>query len=690
MSEPLVQIAGVPATECNEPKKGLLIAPEFPASFWSYRHIMSMVGRKAAFPPLGLITFAAMMPDNWSFDLIDLNVERVLDADLRARMDAADAVFTSAMSVQKPSLVKLISGPAKGLETPWVIGGPYPSSYRDHLLEPGTPSDEILHQGLDVLVWGEGGQWIEAINRILHHPEGRRHSDGPPVLLIPEAIASEPPGARKILNDRTIFKELEYTPPPRWDLLDIHDYRALMMQTTVGCRFRCDFCDIIQFNGGFTRPKTLESIREEMETLFELGYRGGIFTVDDNFVGNPQAIEVILREMIEFQREHDYPFSFYTQASLDLGAPKLAHLLPLMQQAGFGEVFLGIENPDPAALKGMNKQQNVKVDIAKTVAKIQRAGIEVMAGFIFGSDEDTVETGQAIASFAKDAAIPTAMAGMLTPIPHTPLAERLRSEGRLRENEFSGNNTSDEVQFIPMNMTREEMQTGYHAMLETLFSPGEMYQRAALLLDRINPHIFRGGFLRRSDLKAAFHSVWRQGVVNKRRSRYFGLLWKAVRLDLARFREAGRAASEMNRQLRALAGRASAPLTDGDVESMTALIDRAHEAVVRSEPSCKLDEVNAWVVRLREQIGARSPTADDLRSLYRWGREFSIRRRRVHRFPGAYLVKAFELAIKGLHYEIVMQQISRGQSPSLDSDVAAWAHEVAGVDYSASGRGAVR
>ncbi len=659
MSDPLVQIAGVPAAECSEPKKGLLVAPEFPASFWSYRHIMRMVGRKAAFPPLGLITFAAMMPDNWSFELIDLNVERISDAELRERIDAADAVFTSAMSVQKPSLVELVSGPSKGLETPWVIGGPYPSSFRDHLLEPQTPSDEILHRGFDVLVWGEGGQWIETINRILHHTEGRRHSDGRPVLLIPEAVASQPPGSRKILNDRTIFKELEYTPPPRWDLLDIRDYRALMMQTTVGCRFRCDFCDIIQFNGGFTRPKTLESVREELEILFGLGYRGGIFTVDDNFVGNPQAIEVILCEMIEFQREHDYPFSFYTQASLDLGAPKLAHLLPLMQQAGFGEVFLGIENPDPAALKGMNKKQNVKVDIGRTVAKIQRAGIEVMAGFIFGGDEDTIETGEAIASFAKEAAIPTAMAGMLTPIPHTPLTERLRSEGRLREAEFSGNNTNDDVQFIPMNMTAEEMQTGYYRMLETLFSPGEMYQRAALLLDRINPHIFRGGFVRRSDLKAAAHSIWRQGIVNKRRGRYFGLLWKAIRLDRARFREAGRAATEMDRQLRTLGDKAHASSTDNDFESLKALIDRAHEAVIRSEPGRKLDEVSEWVARLREQIESRSPTADEVRSLYRWSREHSLHHRRVHRFPGAYLVKAFELAIKGLHYEMVMQRISR-------------------------------
>ncbi len=270
-----------------------------------------------------------------------------------------------------------------------------------------------------------------------------RHSGAAPALLMPEAIAAQEPGSRKALNDRSLFRPLVTTPPPRWDLSRTADYRAMMMQTTVGCRFRCDFCDIIQFNGGFRRPKTLESVRTELATLYALGFRGGIVTVDDNLVGNPAAIESILPVMIDFQRAHDYPFSFYTQAGLDLGSPKLAHLLPLMKHAGVSEVFLGIENPDPAALNGMNKKQNTKVDIAATVRTIQRAGIEVMAGFIFGSGEDTVETADAITTFATQAAIPTAMTGMLTPIPHTPLRERLRLEGRLHEAEFAGNNTDD-------------------------------------------------------------------------------------------------------------------------------------------------------------------------------------------------------------------------------------------------------
>jgi radical SAM superfamily enzyme YgiQ (UPF0313 family) len=642
--------------------RGLLVYPEFPASsFWSYRHIMPMVGAKAAFPPLGLLTFAALMPAHWSFELLDLNVERPSEDELRARIAASDAVFVSAMSVQKRSLVELLSGPARNLDTPWVLGGPYPSSYRDHILEPKTPSDEILCRGLDVLVWGEAGQWVPAIDRLLH-TDRARHCDERPLLLIPGAIAAQEPGSRKALNDRTIFRDLADTPPPRWDLINIRDYRAMMMQTTVGCRFRCDFCDIIQFNGGFTRPKTLQSVHDELEVLLGLGYRGGIFTVDDNFVGNPDAIESILHVMIDFQRAHDYPFSFYTQASLDLGSPKLAHLLPLMKAAGFSEVFLGIENPDPAALRGMNKKQNLKVDIAETVATIQRAGIEVMAGFIFGSDEDTIDTADAIASFATQVAIPTAMTGMLTPIPFTPLAERLRAEGRLLEAEFSGNNTDDEVQLVPRRMTAEEMRRGYYRILERLFSPGAMYQRSRALLERLDPHIFHGRTMRSADIRAALRSLWRQGVVRAPRREYFRLLWQGVRRDRAGFRDAGRALADLDRRLRSLPATGRAWLEDADLAGLSALVDRAREAAVRAGSGQRLEDIAAWAGSLTQHIEAQAPTAEDVRSLYRWSREYFVRQRQLHRFPGAYLVKAFNLAIKGLHYEIVMHGIVREAS----------------------------
>jgi radical SAM superfamily enzyme YgiQ (UPF0313 family) len=638
---------------------GLLLYPEFPASsFWSYRHVMRMVGAKAPFPPLGLITFAALMPRHWSFDLLDLNVEHPSDDELRARIAAADAVFVSAMSVQKRSLVELLSGPARGLDTPWVLGGPFPSSYRDHILHPTTESDEILNQGLDGLVWGEGGQWVTAIDELLQG-ERRRHSDDAPFLLIPEAIAAQEPGSRKALNDRNIFRDLETTPLPRWDLIDVGDYRSMMMQTTVGCRFRCDFCDIIQFNGGFTRPKTLASVRDELGALHDLGYRGGIFTVDDNFVGNPAAIESILHVMIDFQREHDYPFSFYTQASLDLGSPKLGHLLPLMKQAGFSEVFLGIENPDPAALKGMNKVQNTKVDIAATVRQIQAAGIEVMAGFIFGSDEDTIDTADAIASFATQVAIPTAMTGMLTPIPHTPLRERLRAEGRLREAEFSGNNTDDAVQFVPRRMSIAEMQRGYYQILDTLFAPRAMFSRSRALLERLEPHIFHGSSVRPSDLRAALRSLWLQGAVRASRLDYFRLLWKGRQLDVAQVRAARRALADLERRVRSRSTAGENWLAGRELPDLSALVDRAREAMVRAEAARRLDDISAWARSVQARVAQGAASVDELQSIYRWSREYFLRKRRLHRFPGAYLVKAFNLAIKGLHYETVMHGLAR-------------------------------
>jgi radical SAM superfamily enzyme YgiQ (UPF0313 family) len=625
--------------------RGLLLYPEFPdSSFWSYRHILPMVGSKSAFPPLGLLTFAAAMPAHWSFELLDLNVEHPTDAALRERIAAVDAVFVSAMSVQKRSLLAVLSGPARGLDTPWVLGGPYPSSYRDHILRPATQSDAVLHRGLDVLVWGEGGRWTGAIDALLQG-ERARHSEAAPTLLIPQAIAAQEPGSRRALNDRSIFKELETSAPPRWDLIRTSDYRAMMIQTTVGCRFRCDFCDIIQFNGGFTRPKTLESVRTELGALYDLGYRGGVFTVDDNFVGNPAAIESILHVMIDFQRSHDYPFSFYTQASLDLGSPKLAHLLPLMRQAGFSEVFLGIENPDPAALNRMNKKQNTKVDIAATVRTIQNAGIEVMAGFIFGSDEDTVETAEAIRAFATQTAIPTAMAGMLTPIPHTPLTERLRVEGRLQEGEFPGNNTDDAVQFTPKRMTGPEMKLGYYQMLDRLFAPSAMFERSGMLLERLEPHIFHGHNVRAGDLRAALGSMWRQGVRGAARADYFRLLARGWRRDATEARTARHARVALRR----------APFGNG----LETHLAHAHDAMIRGDRARSVGEIDAWAETARSHIADGSVDPEELALIQHWSREFSLRRERLHRFPGAHLVKAFNLAIKGLHYQTVMHGLAR-------------------------------
>jgi hypothetical protein len=252
------------------------------------------------------------------------------------------------------------------------------------------------------------------------------------------------------------------------------------------------------------------------------------------------------------------------------------------------------------------------------------------------------------------------MAGMLTPIPHTPLAERLRSEGRLREAEFSGNNTNDIVQFVPQRMTAAEMQRGYYAMLRRLFTPSAMYRRSSALIDRLEPHIFRGGGATRgADVRAAMRSLWRQGVAGAARREYFRLLWKGVSRDATRFGEAGRSAARLTKKVGLPGDPARLGLDPATESSLSSLVDHAREAVLRAEPQRSISEIDAWARTLRQNIEGHAATPADLDSLYRWSREYFVRQRRLHRFPGAYLVKAFNLAIKGLHYQTVMNGIMR-------------------------------
>lgn len=642
-------------------RKGLLLVPQFPRdSFWSYRYIIRLIGRKAAFPPLGLLTFAGYLPDNWDLELIDLNVTSPSDRVLRRKIAAADAAFVTAMSIQKRSLVELLRRPAQGLDTPFVLGGPFASSYRDQILDPQSGSDRTLHEGLDVLVWGEAQASIDPLLAWLE--SGPTHDPGCPQLLIPAPMAQVQSGSRKHLNDRSIFTPLNDVPLPRWDLIRVRDYHSMMIQTTAGCPFRCDFCDIIQFNGGFSRPKPPASVRRELEAILATGFRGSVFSVDDNFIGKPDAISLILDEITEFQREHDYPFSFHTQASVDLGTAKHEHLIGKMKQAGFGAVFLGIENPDEDALRRMNKKQNLRVDLAETVAKIQASGIEVFAGFILGSDEDTMSTVDRIVEFVNRNRIFTAMAGMLTPIPHTPLWERLRQERRLRPAEYTGNNTDDEVQFEPRKMTSAQLQQGIQHLVFRLFNPRESYRRALSTLQVVKPQIFVARRLRPGYIKAALVSLWQQGLRRLDRD-YFALLWRAVRMDGEIYRQSRKQARRLARIARRI--RSDADITIADVrESMEQLLEMAHDYRVRFMPEEKLDHVRNWLTDVRERLGHGLLGAAEVRAIYDQAARYLKARTRRHRIPGAVLAGAVEAAIKGLHYEKVMNSIvNRGPTP---------------------------
>lgn len=641
-------------------RKGLLIAPEFPYdSFWSYRYVIRLIGRKAAFPPLGLLTFAAYLPDDWDLELIDLNVTSPSDGVLRRKLAEADAAFVSAMSIQKRSLVDLLRGPARGLDTPFVLGGPFASSYRAQILDPRTQSDEVLHDGLDLLVWGEaGGAMGELLAYLDSHP---RHSPERPRLLIPAGVAAAEPGSRGYLNDRSIFTSLDGVPLPRWDLIRVKDYSSMMIQTTAGCPFRCDFCDIIQFNGGFTRAKSPQAVTRELRAILDTGYRGSVFSVDDNFIGAPAAMSGILDAMIEFQRAHDYPFSFYTQASVNLGTPAFEHLLQRMRLAGFDAVFLGIESPDPAALRQMNKKQNLKVDIPAAIARIQAAGLEVYGGFIFGADEDTPSTADRIIEFVKQTKIFTAMTGMLTPVPHTPLYERLRRERRLMPAEYSGNNTDDEVQFVPERMSPEELRRGIQRILGSLFDPGECYRRGLDTLRAVKPHIFAS---RRSDpgrLKAAVVSLWAQGM-RRLDANYFRLLWNGFKLDREQYWRAKEEARRLVVLEKAAAGAETGQLRASG-ERLDELVGLVHEYLIRFRPELTLEQVRRYVGELHERVRSGIPRPEDIRVIYENAVAYLRARMARHRFPGVKLVGAFESAIKGLHYQKVMRSILAGGSP---------------------------
>ena len=652
------------------PKSGLLIAPAFPAdSFWSFKYIMKYIGRKAAFPPLGLLTFAALMPEEeWEFDLIDLNVQSPGEGDLHDKIKNADVVFAGGMNIQRNSLAELLDGPARGTDTPWVLGGPMASTYRDTILKPQTETDHILHDGLDYLVWGEAGLWIEDLNLALR--ERPQHSEEAPHIFIPDRVLNEPDGSRKYLLDKDIFKSLENLPVPRWDLVNVHNYRAMMLQSTAGCRFRCNFCDIVQFNGGFARAKDKAAIKKELQAIYDTDFRGGVFTVDDNFVSEPAAMEDILEGMIEFQRENNYPFNFFTQASIDLGKESLEYLIPLMKQAGFNAVFLGIENPDPAALKGMNKIQNIKTDPKETVSKLQQQGIEVYAGFIYGTDMDTRQTADLIVDFVKGNGIFSSMTGKLTPMPHTPLYVELKEQGRLIEGSDASNNVDDSLQYRPV-MSVEHLQEGFSHILNSLFNRQELYDRARSVLDRVDSHIFREKSIASSKRTAALRSFFKQGLRGRDGridGEYFRFIKDAFQWDRRFVRQTLNEEKHLIQFWNSVAASAkdAIELDAHSTKQFSQMLDYAHEAQVRYSTDKKLDEIRDFVHNVRDSLAKGFIVLDHAQSVYKSSMDYLGAKRNLFQFPGAHLIKAFELTVMGSHYQIVVNNVlATGDAESL-------------------------
>jgi hypothetical protein len=328
-----------------------------------------------------------------------------------------------------------------------------------------------------------------------------------------------------------------------------------------------------------------------------------------------------------------------------------------MKEAGFNAVFLGIENPDEEALRRMNKKQNLKVDIPGAVEAIQAEGIEVYAGFIFGSDSDEPTTVDRIVDFVKRTRVFTAMTGMLTPIPHTPLWERLRRDGRLNPAEFSGNNTDDDVQFVPLRMTAEEMHQGIHDILSRLFSASESYRRAMDMLRSVQPHIFNGSRFQPRYMWSAVVSFWKLGV-RRLDPAYFRLLWGARCLDRQRLRENRREVRDLKRLARGL--KREGGLRGSDRGWMEELAGYAEDYLVRFRPDERLEQVRAWVSDVRTRVRLGSLSAEDARAVCEHARRYLKYQMRRNRFPGIALERAIEAAIKSLHYQMVMRAVVGG------------------------------
>jgi radical SAM superfamily enzyme YgiQ (UPF0313 family) len=460
----------------------LLVYPRNPDSFWSFKHVLRLAGKKSAFPPLGLLTVAAMLPRNWNLRLVDLNVAALIDDELRW----ADFVFLSGMIVHKPSAHE-IAARCVALGRTVVAGGPlFTTGHSDF--------PEIRH-----FVLGEAEEVM-----------GSLIADMQRAQLRPVYRAQGWPDVRK-------------SPVPRWDLIDPRDYVTMPVQFSRGCPFDCEFCDIVVMNGRVPRTKEPAQLVQELEALRLAGWKDMVFIVDDNFIGNRKHAKELLRSMIEWRRRVRPTIGFLTEASVNLA--DYPELCGLMVEAGFKKVFLGIETPSAESLAECGKTQNQKRDLADSVNTLQRTGLEVMGGFIVGFDSDPQDIFTRQFEFIQRTGVVTAMVGLLTALPQTALYRRLASEGRILA-DTCGNNTDAVLNFVT-RLDREWMISEYRDLMHRLYEPGNYYPRIRAFLRCFEPR----GPTRRlsaSDVKAFLKSLWLLGVWQAGRRHYWALFWPTL------------------------------------------------------------------------------------------------------------------------------------------------------------------
>lgn len=420
--------------------KVLLVNPEFPDTYWSFRHALSFEGKRSAYPPLGLLTVAAMLPRSWERRLIDMEVRQLKKADI----EWADMIFVTGMLIQKEALGRVVDR-CKALGKRVAVGGPYVSTSSENL----PKADHIFI--------------------------------GEAETTLPQFLKDLDRGEAKATYKADERPPLSLTPIPEFELAELNRYSAMSVQYSRGCPFSCEFCDIIEIYGRVPRTKSNQQMIAELDKLKSLGWRGTVFVVDDNFIGNKRNVKKLLPDLVAWQEQNDFPFSLLTEASVNLADDEA--LLKTMCASGFRRVFLGIETPVEESLKEAQKSQN-RGNLLESVKKIQSYGMEVMAGFIVGFDHDPEDIFERQINFIRESAIPLAMVGLLTALPDTQLWRRLKKEGRLLT-ESSGNNTSDSLNFVP-RMDSRLLVEGYRSILRTIYSSREYYQRALETLRRVS------------------------------------------------------------------------------------------------------------------------------------------------------------------------------------------------------------
>jgi radical SAM superfamily enzyme YgiQ (UPF0313 family) len=470
--------------------KALLVNPSYPQTFWSLDEVLRMAGKKVVEPPLGLLTVAALLPKDWDLTLVELTVREISPQE----WNETDIVMVSGMGVQSPAILEVIRE-GRRREKTVVVGGPWAFHF----------PEDALKAGADIVVKGEAEQSIAQLLEALER------------------------GESGIIIEARGWADLEDSPAPRYDLLAPEIYGALEIQFSRGCPYRCEFCDITLLQGRKVRTKSSLQILQELQNLYDLGWRGFVLFVDDNFIGNRSRAKSLLREMIPWMQERGYPFEFDTQASVDLAQD--TELLNLMVHAGFSRVFLGIETPDTESLKLSKKYQNAAADLDRACETINRAGLQIIAGCIIGFDNERAGADQRLIDFAVRNQIPQMFATLLQVGPGTDLWNRMEAEGRLRWTGYDENlgNQTGLINFVPTRPL-EEIVGEFIRLYDVLYDPEFFLDRTFKHFSKMKPSGIKKAFYPASysELRALAVTMFRQGLMYSCRWKFWRYLFSAL------------------------------------------------------------------------------------------------------------------------------------------------------------------